>query len=230
MAALKPNETRANNAILLVWVTFFVVILAGVSSWMQFNLIEKVEKGEFVDLEALAQNDLRENIVAVLLLVAKVISGIYFILWFRRAYYNLSQLTKLVSYSDGWAAGAWFVPILKLFRPYQIMNQLYVITPALFKKNGVKSHTEISKGNIALWWTLWIMSTLSSNISGSIILFDQSLKSFKFSFYFDMLTTLLFIPLTLITTRIIREYTNYAKQLKEFDNEKHFDAFIDVEL
>ncbi len=58
-------------------------------------------------------------------------------MWFRRAYFNLHQKVSYLSHSEGWAAGSWFVPIVNLYRPYQIMKEIYVETKELFTKRGL---------------------------------------------------------------------------------------------
>jgi len=59
---------------------------------------------------------------AVLLLIA---AGV-FIAWFFQAYKNMRRLgVQGMRYGNGWAIGSWFVPILSLFRPKQIANDIW---------------------------------------------------------------------------------------------------------
>jgi hypothetical protein len=58
--------------------------------------------------------------------LALLVSAAVFIAWFYRSYKNLRRLgVQNMRYRLGWAIGAWFVPILSLFRPKQIANDIW---------------------------------------------------------------------------------------------------------
>lgn len=79
-----------------------------------------------------------------LLLIA---SYVYLIMWLRRAYYNLHQVPGIhPEYSDGWAAGAWFVPFLNFVRPYTIMREVWQDT-----QRAAWGRT-VEPGNLLGWW------------------------------------------------------------------------------
>jgi hypothetical protein len=58
-------------------------------------------------------------------LVFLVAAGV-FITWFFQAYKNLRRLgVQGLRHGNGWAVGAWFVPILSLVRPKQMANEIW---------------------------------------------------------------------------------------------------------
>jgi hypothetical protein len=58
--------------------------------------------------------------------VVFLIAAGVFIAWFFRAYKNLRRLgVQNMRYGDGWAIGAWFIPIFSMFRPKQIANDVW---------------------------------------------------------------------------------------------------------
>ena len=64
---------------------------------------------------------------AELLLYA--LTGIVFLLWLHRCYVNLVELgARDLRFTPGWAVGYWFVPVLNLFRPKQILDELWRAT------------------------------------------------------------------------------------------------------
>ena len=81
---------------------------------MQYDLLQTVANGGFISDEAVEANDTRESFLGIIYLIAYIISGITFIMWFRRAYFNLHQKVSWLNHSEGWAAGCWFVPIVNL--------------------------------------------------------------------------------------------------------------------
>lgn len=65
------------------------------------------------------------------------------IMWFRRAYHNPYKIgISYLSYSEGWAAGAWFVPFMNLVRPFTIMKEIWNKTQEVPRNENepVKDH------------------------------------------------------------------------------------------
>ena len=68
----------------------------------------------------------RQAVLTLAFFLAVLIAAIFFIAWLRRAYANLRALgVESLRFGTGWAVGAWFVPILNLFRPVQIVNDVW---------------------------------------------------------------------------------------------------------
>ena len=101
-----------------------------------------------------------------LLLVANfallLASYVVLIRWLRRAYYNLHQLPGInPEYTDGWAAGAWFVPFLNLSRPYKIMREVWEDTQRAALGQVVEPTTLLG-----WWWAAWLVKTVIGRITG----------------------------------------------------------------
>lgn len=136
-------------------------------------------------------------------------SGIAFIMWFRRAYFNLHQKVSYLAHAEGWAAGCWFVPIINLFLPYQIMKEIHVETKELFVREGMDAPGYSTK-LIGWWWGLWLF--------GGVI---PSLCSFFFNYnpFINVISLLItYIPLSLITMKIIRDYSRVEPLLCQIES------------
>src|SRR3954447_3617244 len=66
--------------------------------------------------------DARDNASTALTVsvVVQLVASLAFLPWFHRSYRNVARVGAHVRYGTGWAIGAWFVPILSLWRPKQI--------------------------------------------------------------------------------------------------------------
>jgi hypothetical protein len=94
-------------------------------------------------------------------IVLVIVSYITLILWFRRAYYNLHQLPGIhPEYSDGWAAGAWFVPFVNFVRPYTIMREIWQDT-----QRAALGHVAEPSTLLSWWWTAFILKLIIARIS-----------------------------------------------------------------
>ena len=79
----------------------------------------------------------------------RLLGAIAFITWMYRAYWNVGVLEPGGRRFDhGWAIGAWFVPFLALWRPKQIINDIW---------RAEDTHAGFAIGTI--WWLLWIALT-----------------------------------------------------------------------
>ncbi|UYZ60585.1 DUF4328 domain-containing protein [Hymenobacter latericus] len=97
---------------------------------------------------------------AILYLLIRVASYVFLIRWFRRAYANIARAGEPTQYSDGWAAGAWFVPILSFFRPYSMMKEVWRHTQ-LLAYDAVQPH-----GLLRIWWLLFVLHLGAARMSG----------------------------------------------------------------
>lgn len=105
MANLKDNGQRSKNAILLMWIAFGATGLMLLSEIYTINILNRIEQGSFL-IEDLQMYTLTVSGSAIILVISLIVCAVFFIMWFRRAYYNLHQLVRGLKYSEGWAAGA----------------------------------------------------------------------------------------------------------------------------
>ena len=106
--------------------------------------------------------DQRAVILAFVVLAVLGVTGVVFIAWTRCLYRNLASLSVFgLRFTEGWAVGAWFVPILNLIRPKQIVDDIWRAgaPPApptwRWQYNAVPTL-------IHLWWASWITAMLLS--------------------------------------------------------------------
>lgn len=163
MFQIKNNTQRAKEIIIIFWVNLVISVINTASlSWQYLLLIGVKENPESIDMHKLEISDLFQNILSISALVINLLTIIYFIRWFRRAYYNLHQLSGAnPSYTEGWAAGSWFVPILSLFRPFQIMREIWDGTQRMITHRLSVLH---SNSFIGIWWGLYLVMSIYNNI------------------------------------------------------------------
>ena len=153
-------------------------------------------------------------------MIAHILSAVMFIQWFRRAYYNLHQKINHLSYSEGWAAGAWFVPILNLFRPYQIMKELYNETKNILLKNGLNISKSFSTNLLGLWWTLWIIGNFLGQAVFQSARSAETIDELTTMTMLNMASSIFGIPLALIAIKVIKDYSNIETLLNEINNQE----------
>jgi hypothetical protein len=110
------------------------------------------------------------NAAGVALLMGYLVIGpLTFIPWFHRAYINLPRLgVARLRFSGGWAIGGWFVPILNLWRPKQVANDIY-----RGSQLGAEVNPTFVAGPVAplltWWWALFLIQGFVGQVGGMII-------------------------------------------------------------
>jgi len=219
MEALKPNEQRAKNAIMLIWIVLAMEIISMLSGYLQYDLLQQVLAGAEISEETATANDLREQVIGILYLIAYIISVVTFILWFRRAYFNLHLKVKHLSHTEGWAAGGWFVPIVSLVRPYRIMKELYQETKELLTKKGIAFNQNFSTSALGWWWALWLFNGFVGQILFRYSLNAETIEEISTSSVLSMFSNIIGIPLALITVKVIKDYASVEPLLRQVTDE-----------
>ena len=155
-----PLRGRA-QAVTVVFVIMAVVCgVAVVSDWLEWQLMDRIIAGEEVtDAEATA-NDNRQGAIGLVQLALTIAAAVVFIRWLHAAYRNLEVVAPAEKrYSPGWAIGSWFVPIMNLFRPKQMVNDVW--------RAGGGDSDDAKPGLLLLgWWLLWLTSSFMVNVAG----------------------------------------------------------------
>lgn len=153
------------GALLLVMIMDVVAVVSGIA---EVRLITRVIDGEFVTLEELEANDDRQAVVGTLQLAALVVTIILFLVWIYRSHRNLPALgASGLKYSPNWAVGGWFIPIMNLWRPYQVTAEIWKASdPDTSDPEGQAWQTTPVSPLLKFWWALWIIG----GIIGSILL------------------------------------------------------------
>jgi hypothetical protein len=103
-----------------------VDLIAVVSGGLQASLVGKIAAGQTFSSEQLQASDRRQQMVGLGQVVALLAGAVTFLRWLRVAYGNLPALGAVPRFSPTWAAVCFLVPIVNLFRPYQVVRELWV--------------------------------------------------------------------------------------------------------
>ena len=137
-----------------------------------------------------------------------IIALIFYFIWVRRAYRNLHSLQlKPTEYSSGWAIGSYLVPILNLFRPYNMMKEIWFGSqPIPSEENAyeLESHLGMSStGFLQLWWAFFIIDGFVSNISFRLGLNSNSGQNILTSLWIDLISSITGIAVSVVSLYLI---------------------------
>ncbi|TLX72865.1 DUF4328 domain-containing protein [Labilibacter sediminis] len=200
---------------LLVWIVLAFEVILLISNYMQFSLLDGVADGKEITMDEATANDGRVQFISLVYLLVFIASGITFIMWFRRAYFNLGQKVNHLSQTDGWAAGAWFVPFINLYRPYQMMKELYIETKEYLIKTGATVSEKFTTGSLGIWWTLWIISGIIGQVVFRLSMRAETIDEMLFMTTLEMAENIIAIPLAIVTVKMIKDYSDVEELLQD---------------
>jgi len=158
MYPLRSNSQRAKQVITSFYILIGFSVLEAVFDVWQYYQYSNFDGS---NLELFQTMVMLKTIAVYGSLLLYIITGILFIFWFRRAYYNLNAAApEAASFTDGWAAGAWFVPFLNLVRPYQIMREIWTGTQSAVPHRSENRSASL----VGIWWALYLISGITAYV------------------------------------------------------------------
>lgn len=178
--------------------------IAMVSDAFQYKLIMSINP-DAVDREALKSlldsNDSRQGLINIAQLLLSAGIGIGFLTWINQANKNVRSLgAENLRFTPDWAVGWWFVPVLFLVRPLQIMTEIWKAS-----HNPQSWESERSDSRIGWWWLFFVCMYVFNVGSYRVIEFSQALSGIAFGTVLSILANMAAAGSALMGAKIIGE-------------------------
>jgi hypothetical protein len=99
---------------------------------------------------------------ALVALVAMVVGMVGYLLWIHRATRNSFAFGRPVRTSPRMAVFCWFIPLVHLFKPYQVVRALYETSAP----DGAPTDPAARFAWIfPVWWATWLVNSMLGNLS-----------------------------------------------------------------
>jgi hypothetical protein len=141
-----------------------VDVVAVVFDALEYRLLDRFESGGNVTLREVEASDDHQAAIGFIQFGVYAVTAAFFIAWFHRAYKRTGELgADGLRVGAGWAIGAWFVPILSLWRPKQIANDIWRGSdPELPPHPGAAWHERPVSPLLAVWWAAFLITNYAS--------------------------------------------------------------------
>jgi len=168
---LQAGTQRAHSrgtvlrALLIAFVVLKLIAIG--SAWAQHEMLVGVQRGAELTEEQANANDSREQFIAIVTLLLFIGTAVCWLRWQHRAYANLRLIgSRDTEHTPGWSVGYWFIPLINLFRPYQITAELYRRSEI---QNGQDSIGGLSGPPlVGVWWFAYLAWSFAVRLSGTI--------------------------------------------------------------
>jgi hypothetical protein len=161
--------------------------------------------------DQVATNDPIQGIIGLLQSGLGIVTGITFLKWIYRAYKNIQGFgAEGLRFSPGWAVGYYFIPILSLVRPVQVMSEIW-------RASDDPRNWPRRPGSwvIASWWTLFLLYTAVTQISLEIAIQASTNEQWTLAAVLAIAGDLFSIPLSIAALRLVTEVYRRQKALVE---------------
>jgi hypothetical protein len=198
----------------LLWISVAIACIALVDDVVEFV---QVQVGQLTP-DQVATNDPIQGILGLLQSGLGIVTGITFLKWIYRAYKNIQGFgAEGLRFSPGWAVGYYFIPILSLIRPVQVMSEIW-------RASDDPRNWPRRPGSwvIVSWWTLFLIYTGVTQVSLEIAIQASTNDQWTLAAVLAIAGDLFSIPLSLAALRLVTEIYRRQKALVEADASDQF--------
>ncbi len=203
---LKPNTAIAKIAMSILAILAILYLVKILFLYLDLQVFEQIANDEIVGMEDIDNMDSRNMLLIYATIIVFICSILSFIAWFYRAYKNLHKIKSPLGYKPGWAIGVWFVPILNLFGPYNIMQELYDEAKKFLIKKEHSYADKIKTNIIVVWWVLLLLSYVLYKVSDILYKDAVELEVIKDTNSIYMLASSFMLISALLAIKVIWDY------------------------
>jgi serine/threonine-protein kinase len=220
LVAYQPLRRPARRARLAVWVALLLAVASALANLGDTWIVGALE-GQEPQPGPARGFALGVGIVQALWFL---ISAALFLAWFRRAYTNLAPLgARRLRYGRWWTVGAWVLPVFSLFRPKQLLNDIWRASdPDLPPDMGDRWRHRPVSPLLGWWWMTFLASILVRSITTEAVhaaaslmtlgLLPSQLDRFQASADMQVLADLLTLLAGLLALAVVRRTTLRQEQ------------------
>jgi len=194
----------------LLWAS---VVVACLALLIDLEEVVRVQLGQLTP-DQLSGSDPMQGVVGLSQAGLGIVTGIVFLKWVYRAYKNIQGFgAEGLRFSPGWAVGYYFIPILSLIRPVQVMSEIWRVSQD--PRNWLRSR---GSWLIWTWWALFLLYSIVTQVSLELALDSSTNSQWTLAAIFAILGDFFSVPLSMVVLRLVTEVYRHQKKLVEGAN------------
>jgi hypothetical protein len=153
---------QAKNLEKLFSIYFFLSLTGIISGLWEYFLIQKILTWDGDFSTNISVLSISQTVISILRGLTSLFLAFYFIKWLFYSTRNLEK-NKEVYYLTNSSASAiwsWFIPVLNLFQPYQIVRENFEIW------KNLSLPTEKISSSLVSWWWFFFIFTIAADLFG----------------------------------------------------------------
>ena len=161
MTRYLPAAGLAKAVLICIGLEAVMTLVSMVSTLLQGALLLRLQGGEVVSDGAWSRSEWRVIAVGMAVVLMAAIAGVVFLWYLARVNHNARALgAKGLSATPGWTIGYFFVPIINLYRPYQIVQELWKASAPVAGRWTSQPGSSL----VGWWWALHLLDNVANQI------------------------------------------------------------------
>jgi hypothetical protein len=163
----------------------------------------------------LVPSELFYALAGVAQLAALVVTAVFFIRWFRSAHEALPRLSgEATAYDSRWTLWGFFVPILNLIRPQQLMREIWETTTWVRVEQPQRIlGAPVPPDRVNLWWGLLLATGFAGNVVGRAAWKASTVEETLHTTWLTVGTDALDVVAALVAISLVRAVTELQRPL-----------------
>ena len=207
------SSRRLANLLMAVLAVNIVLQLVAIGlTFMHIDLLYKIMEETTAVARAQQQaGEARAAVMRIMQLATFAVAAVAFLIWLYRAYKNLKPLGAEPRYSPAWAVGAFIVPLVNLFLPFQIVQEMWRASdPDTIAVTGAKPLNIITEDSsksllVVVWWGLWLLTIINLVLAYRWYVSWQILNEEIIASWMIILLSLLLIIDSIVTIVLVKK-------------------------
>jgi len=155
-----------------------------------------------------AANDARQQIITIIYLLVSITTAIVFLTWINRANKNCHGFSTGMEFTSGWSIGWFFVPIMCLYKPFQVMSEIWRVS-----HDPVNWKSLNPPALMRWWWGLWLVSQLAGQLAWNLSLKADSVEALQTSTVVGIFSSGMDIPLCIVAAMMVGKIFQVQQRL-----------------
>lgn len=188
-------------------------IIAVLSGYAEAELLNRAISGGIVTEAEAMSNDTRQALIGFVQFALYVAAGVAFLIWIHRAHRNLPSLHAAdLRFTPGWAVGWFFVPIMSLFRPYQVASEIWKASdPNVDTIDNTSWKNSATSPIVGWWWAFFLITSYLGLFAARAILSGEELSDLLTATYAYMVSDAIDVVGILITILMVRRISQFQE-------------------
>lgn len=191
----KDPATLTKTLRLLLWISLGMAIVSALLSSVSIM----TNRAARVEIESISPMDIIELLLGLLGLALYIATAVFFCMWTHRANRNARALGAThLQFTPGWAVGWFFIPIANLWKPRQVMREIWHAS-----HNPQAGPDETTPTLVSNWWTLWLVTNILGQLAFRYGLQADTARGMMTSEVFSLVSSFVEIGLCIVAVKMI---------------------------
>lgn len=216
----KPNDQRGSKLIILFYILGASHIIFALICCYSYFFYSGIANGNDFSDQHLAIVEMGEGLFGLFVTGLNIGVIILFLYWFRRAYANIARIDIVKTDSkDNMTIWGFVIPILSLFRPYQLMKEVWLKTQKTTQYFIPEYQIQEKSGFILIWWLGYLVMDVLNRVSFRLGRSAETIDEYANLSMVDIASSLLNVMVVFVTVQMIKKIMNVESDMfKAYQN------------